>query len=802
MAGRRQRTAIAGGLVAGALAGTMAGVRQVYRGAVPPHDGRATVPGLDGAVEIVRDSDGIPHVRATTEYDALAGLGYCHAQDRLWQMELIRRIIRGTLAELVGKEAIDTDRYARTLGLGAVADAEAEGLSEEDRVAVDAYCRGVNAYLEGPSFRLPLELRLLLHRRVGQWTAGDALLGMRVFALSLSQNWEGEIVRSRLADKLGAARLEQLEPGYPGDGYTSLPAGAADAVRAALELRARAGGAEGAGSNNWVISADRTTTGAPLLANDPHLRLAAPCTWYAADIAWDGERAAGLTLAGTPGILIGQTAYAAWGFTNVEADTQDLLDITLDGSEEVRTEQIAVRGRRTPIEHEVVTTPHGPVVTPLAAGETRTFALQWTALRPSGNVGAFRSMVRARSADELVTALAGVGGPTLNCVYATLAGEIGYQMCGGPIPIRAGGNGRFPTAEPWVGTVPYEELPAWRDPEDGAIVTANNRIVADDYPHLIATEWLNPYRAQRIAELLAAQRAARPRRPGADPDRHPLAAADPPPRPDHAISRRRTTSSGARSASSRAGTARCAPPRPAPRSRPRCCGTSRSSCTPRRARSSSASSARSASRCCRPCSSSSTAPCPARWTRSSGATTASSGTGGRGAACSRSASPARASSSSGSSARTRRAGRGATCTCSSSTIRWRRCPGSSACSGAGRSRCPGESDTVWSASQPITDPVSGLETSGPGTRFVANLADPDESLTDHLRRAVGPPGQRALRRPAGGLAGRPDAQAELVRRGDRAQPRRHSHARPGLACRRPHWCSRWPRRSSMRRGTC
>ena len=502
---RRQRTAIAGGLVAGALAGTMAGVRQVYRGAVPPHDGRATVPGLDGAVEIVRDSDGIPHVRATTEYDALAGLGYCHAQDRLWQMELIRRIIRGTLAELVGKEAIDTDRYARTLGLAAVADAEADGLSEEDRVAVDAYCRGVNAYLEGPSFRLPLELRLLLHRRVGQWTAGDALLGMRVFALTLSQNWEGEIVRTRLAEKLGAERLEQLEPGYPGDGYTSLPAGAADAVRAALELRARAGGAEGAGSNNWVISADRTTTGAPLLANDPHLRLAAPCTWYAADIAWDGERAAGLTLAGTPGILIGQTAYAAWGFTNVEADTQDLLEITLDGSEEVRTEQIAVRGRRRPIEHEVVTTPHGPVVTPLAAGETRTFALQWTALRPSGNVGAFRSMVRARSADELVTALAGVGGPTLNCVYATLAGEIGYQMCGGPIPIRASGNGRFPTAEPWVGTVPYEELPAWRDPESGAIVTANNRIVADDYPHLIATEWLNPYRAQRIADLLAAQ---------------------------------------------------------------------------------------------------------------------------------------------------------------------------------------------------------------------------------------------------------------------------------------------------------
>jgi penicillin amidase len=504
MEGRRQRTAIAGGIVAGAVAGSLAGIRQVYRGAVPPHGGRVVVAGLHGRVDVTRDSDGIPHVRASTEADALAGLGYCHAQDRLWQMELLRRVIRGTLAELVGKEAIATDRYARTLGLAQVAEEEADGLADEDRAVVEAYCRGVNAYVEGPAFRLPLELRLLVRRRVAAWTPSDALLGMRLFALTLSQNWEGEIVRSRLVAKLGAERFAQLEPGYPADGFTSLPASAAEAVRAALAARARAGGVGGAGSNNWVLSADRTTTGAPLLANDPHLLLAAPCTWYAADIAWEGERAAGLSVAGTPGILIGQTAHAAWGFTNVEADTQDLLEVELDGSEQRRTEEIRVRGRRRPELHEVVTTAHGPVVTPLAAGEQRTLALQWTALRPAGNVPAFRAMVRARAADDMVAALRGVGGPTMNCVYATMAGEIGYQMCGGPVPERAGGDGRVPSTEPWAGTVPYEELPAWRDPEGGAIVTANNRIVADDYPHLISTEWLNPYRAERIAELLAA----------------------------------------------------------------------------------------------------------------------------------------------------------------------------------------------------------------------------------------------------------------------------------------------------------
>jgi penicillin amidase len=457
-------------------------------------------------VEVVRDVDGVPHIRAGTEADALAALGFCHAQDRLWQMEMLRRIVRGTLAELVGGAAIETDRYVRTLDLAAVAEEEAAALAGDDRAAVEAYCRGVNAWLEAPTFRPPLELRLLLRRRIAPWLPADALLGMRLFALGLGQNWEGEIVRSRLAARLGPARLEQLEPGYPADGYTSLPDGAAEAVRMALAAKGLAGGAEGAGSNSWVLSPDRTTTGAPLLANDPHLLLAAPCTWYAADLQWEGERCAGLTSPGTPGVVIGQTAHTAWGFTNVEADTQDLLEVTLDGSEQRRTEQIAVRGRRRPVPHDVVTTTHGPVVTPLAPGEATTLALQWTALQPAQNVGAFRALARSRTADDVVAALSGVGGPTLNCVYATLAGDIGYQMCGGPVPRRAAGDGRFPGTEPWLGTVPYDELPAWRNPADGTIVTANNRIVPDDYPHLISTEWLNPYRARRIADLLA-QRA-------------------------------------------------------------------------------------------------------------------------------------------------------------------------------------------------------------------------------------------------------------------------------------------------------
>ena len=255
-----------------------------------------------------------------------------------------------------------------------------------------------------------------------------------------------------------------------------------------------------------MLSADRTTTGRAAARERP-----APAAGRALHLVRGrhrlGRRARrrARPSAGTPGILIGQTAHAAWGFTNVEADTQDLLEVTLDGSEERRTEQIAVRGRRAPIEHEVVTTPHGPVVTPLAAGETRTLALQWTALRPAGNVRRVPvDRRRPGRPTSSLTALAGVGGPTLNCVYATLAGEIGYQMCGGPVPIRA----RPATAgsrPPSPGSAPCRTRSCRRGAirRTATIVTANNRIVPDDYPHLIATEWLNPYRAQRIADLLA-----------------------------------------------------------------------------------------------------------------------------------------------------------------------------------------------------------------------------------------------------------------------------------------------------------
>jgi penicillin amidase len=498
-------------VAAAAVATGVAAARRIYRRPVPRHDGRLGIAGLAAPLEVIRDVNGTPHIRAAGERDAFIALGLCHAQDRLFQMDLMRRLCRGTLAELAGREALDTDRYVRVLGLGRAADEEAAAAGPDAAALLDAYCTGVNAWLQAPEFRLPLEHRLLVQRRIAPWTPGDCVAAIKFFALALGQNWEGEIVRARLVERLGVERMSRLEQVYHADGYTSLPEGAAEAALQGIRARQAAGGGSGAGSNNWVLAPSRTTTGAPLLANDPHLLLGVPAIWYVADIAWPEGRVAGCTIAGFPGVVIGQSEHAAWGLTNACADTQDLFAVDLDQEPHaVRVEEIRVRGRRAPHREEVVVTRHGPVVTPLAGDATRALAIRWTALDVGRTVEAIRMTATARTGDELVQALEGFAGPVLNCVWATRGGEIGYHMIGGPVPVRGRGEGLLPqdgadAAADWQGTVPYAELPAWRDPPEGVILTANNRIVPDAYPHFISAEWLNGYRAARIAELLGAR---------------------------------------------------------------------------------------------------------------------------------------------------------------------------------------------------------------------------------------------------------------------------------------------------------
>jgi len=360
------------------------------------------------------------------------------------------------------------------------------------------------------------------------FTAIDLLASSKLMAFGLSTNWELELLRAQLVTEAGPERAERLEPRYPrgnpivvapGEPWTGNGADLAAQiaqVRDILGLRVPAGG-----SNNWVVSGARSVTGKPLLACDPHLTTTIPDLWYEADMACDEFRARGATLPTNPFPVFGQTAATAWGFTNVMADTQDLFVERLNADDaqlyefegewrraEIVREEISVKGRSEPERLDVTVTHHGPVVNgALGAEQEAPLALSWTGLQyPCLTEAGYRTVL-ARDADGVAEATREHTVPPLNMLYADREGNIGYQLAG-RVPIRRGNCPDVPkpgwTGEfEWEGVIPYDELPSVSNPPGGCIVTANNRIVGDDYPHHITSEWMTGYRAQRIEEMLA-----------------------------------------------------------------------------------------------------------------------------------------------------------------------------------------------------------------------------------------------------------------------------------------------------------
>jgi penicillin amidase len=522
---RRIRAAAAPAAAAAAVAGGLGLWYQLFRRPLPKTSGRLRLRGLDAPVEILRDHLGVPHVRARTAADTCFALGLCHGQDRLWQLEFFRRATAGRLSEFAGADTLRADRLMRTLGMRRVAEREERDLSPLLRGFLDAYAAGINAAIDcAPA--LPVEFQLV-RLEPEPWTAIDLLAASKLMAFGLSTNWELELLRAQLVREAGAERAERLEPRYPranpivmapGEAYagngTDLAAQIAR-VRDTLGLRVPAGG-----SNNWVVSGERSVTGKPLLACDPHLTTTIPDLWYEADVACDEFRVRGATLPTNPFPVFGQTASTAWGFTNVMADTQDLFVERMNtddarlyefGGEwrraEVVREEITVKGRSDPETVDVTITHHGPIVNEVLDGEgEQPLALSWTGLQyPCITEAGYRTVL-ARSADDVVEATRDHAVPPLNMLFADSEGNIGYQLAG-RIPIRRGDCPDVPkpgwTAEfEWDGTIPYEELPRLSNPSAGFIVTANNRIVGDDYPHHITSEWMTGYRAQRIEAML------------------------------------------------------------------------------------------------------------------------------------------------------------------------------------------------------------------------------------------------------------------------------------------------------------
>ena len=505
-------------LLAGGAAGVLAAgpaLGGLARRTLPRTTGEVRLDCLEASVEVLRDEHGIPHVFAGSLRDLARAQGYVHAQDRLFQMETLRRFAYGRLSEVFGNRTLDFDRAVRRLRIRWSAERDLEATDPETASILSAYCEGVNGFLaDGP---LPPELRLA-RIRPEPWRSIDVLAPGKVLTYTLSGNWEGELVRMRLAARLGHERAKQLDPSYPDDLPVIVPASlVAPAQNRAAWLRRLVG--TGA-SNNWAVAGHRTASGAPIFANDPHLVVGIPVLWYLQHISWDVGSAVGATLPGVPGIILGRNEHVAWGMTTAMLDTQDLyverlhpddpLRYEVDGrweQAEVVREEIRVRGRREPVVEEVVVTRHGPLVARPPEGERLALALRWSAYERGESARAFLDVLSSTTVEEADRALDRFSAPPHNFLLADRHGTIGYRLAGGPLPIRDGGNGLVPvpgwdSSHEWRGYIPEDELPRVRDPDRGYLVTANNRVVGEGYAHVLAGEYLSGFRARRIETVL------------------------------------------------------------------------------------------------------------------------------------------------------------------------------------------------------------------------------------------------------------------------------------------------------------
>jgi penicillin amidase len=515
-----------------ALAGLLAGVFYVYlQSSLPQIEGAIVLNGPKAPIQIVRDRFGIPHIYAASAEDAQFGLGFVHAQDRLWQMEMNRRVAAGRLSEILGSKPLAFDNSVRTIGLYRAAEKNLPHLDDATKGALEAYAAGVNAFLAGNG-TLPIEF-LLFGFAPEPWRAADSLAWGKMVSWTLSQNWQTEIARLRLSQKLTAKQIEELLATNPSDAPTSLGSlpglfrSAGKWPQLALPHSDDRGSAP-AGSNNWAVSGRLSRGGKPLLANDPHLELSVPAIWYFAHLSAPGLSVIGATAPGFPGVILGRNDRIAWGFTNTYTDVQDLFLEKIDetGSRYLapegftpfteRQEIIKVRGGDD-IKFTVRSTRHGPVISDILEGldeaPDMVLSLAWVgALADDLTAQAFLKMNFARDWPSFLAAVEDFHSPQQNVVYADVDGNIGF-IAPGRVPVRKPENeimGRTPSPGwderyDWAGFVPFGLLPRAFNPPSHKIASANNRIVPESYPYLITTEWQEPYRIRRIEELLDAE---------------------------------------------------------------------------------------------------------------------------------------------------------------------------------------------------------------------------------------------------------------------------------------------------------
>ncbi len=523
-----------------------AGLYLVARSALPQLDGSLAVRGLSAPVTVVRDGQGVPTIEAGSYADLYFAQGYVTAQDRLWQMDVMRRAAAGELSEIIGEDTLKMDREQRILGLRAAAGKSLAMASPRDVDQLNAYARGVNAFMESHQNSLPIEFRIMGYKPK-PWLPEDSIcianqmveylnhgyfatalakekilakLGPELTAeLFVNRSWHDRpptVMREDLAqpDHGQNSDSDDEEDNLDGDPDNSVTRGAD---------RSAAGWARRVpemvlGSNDWVVSGDHTVTGKPLLSNDMHLGHQMPNLWYEAHLKSGEVDVVGVTLPGMPHVVVGHNQRVAWGFTNVGPAVEDVYIENFDASgkyqtpegwkePEHRVEVIHVKGKPD-VTVDVKITRHGPVISELVPGEKRELALRWTIY--DGLRLPFFDVDRARNWEQFTQAFSQLDAPGQNVVFADVDGNIGYHATG-KIPIRAAGDGSLPVsgadnAHEWTGFVPFDKLPNIYNPPSGIIATANARITPDKYPYSLGFEWEAPWRTERIYHVLEAGR--------------------------------------------------------------------------------------------------------------------------------------------------------------------------------------------------------------------------------------------------------------------------------------------------------
>jgi penicillin G amidase len=519
----------------------------VARAALPKLDGSIPVNGLSASVKVTRDAHGVPAIEAATLADLFFAQGYITAQDRLWQMDIMRRFASGELSEILGEETLKIDREQRVLGLRAAARKSLQMASPRDHSYFDAYARGVNAFIENHGSHLPIEFRILKYRPQ-PWLAEDSIVIANQMVKNLNfYTFKDALDRERILGKLGPEltfdlyvnrswhdrpptvmreNLNDQQTPVDSDDEDDEDDGPDNSVTrqrsTTEEIWAQHTPEAVNGSNDWVVSGAHTVTGKPLLSNDMHLGHQMPNLWYEAHLKSGNLDVAGVTLPGMPYVIVGHNQRIAWGFTNVGPTVADAFieNFNREGAYETprgwqqpehRIEVIHVKSKPD-VSLDVKTTRHGPIITDILPGETRAVALRWTLY--DGLHMPFFDIDTAQNWEEFRKAFAQLDAPGQNVVYADVDGNIGYQATG-RVPIRAAGDGSQPVsgaddAHEWTGYIPFEKLPQIYNPPSGIIATANGRIAPDDFPYSISSAWEAPWRTERIYHVLQSGRKFAP----------------------------------------------------------------------------------------------------------------------------------------------------------------------------------------------------------------------------------------------------------------------------------------------------